>query len=276
MEKEINLFVKEFEEEIKKCKDEEDNLRKITGEYLKAILNHKKTYGKRIELFVKVRNDKITEINKELNKYVPKLNELEYKLNEIIDNYCMTNKHEYILISSYETDMPYYKKEKTFCNTYKCIYCGHEVTREEKDGIYIVKQFERKLPKEIGYQDTNKFSLEYVQNTYNEYLILNKYVNYLNYLKSKICDLFGHEICCKYNKEYHFCKCCGKIMNKDISRLMFDSPYTYKVMTRTYFRDINYITYPNKDIELSLPTFEEYLEELEEKNTQKLVMKKDF
>lgn len=47
-------------------------------------------------------------------------------------------------------------------------------------------------------------------------------------------------------------------------------------MTRTYFRDINYITYPNKDIELSLPTFEEYLEELEEKNTQKLVMKKDF
>ena len=241
MEKEINLFGKEFEEEIKKCKDEEDNLRKITGEYLKAILNHKKTYGKRIELFVKVRNDKITEINKELNKYVPKLNELEYKLNEIIDNYCMTNKHEYILISSYETDMPYYKKEKTFCNTYKCIYCGHEVTREEKDGIYIVKQFERKLPKEIGYQDTNKFSLEYVQNTYNEYLILNKYVNYLNYLKSKICDLFGHEICCKYNKEYHFCKCCGKIMNKDISRLMFDSPYTYKVMTRTYFRDINYI-----------------------------------
>ena len=112
MEKEINLFGKEFEEEIKKCKDEEDNLRKITGEYLKAILNHKKTYGKRIELFVKVRNDKITEINKELNKYVPKLNELEYKLNEIIDNYCMTNKHEYILISSYETDMPYYKKEK--------------------------------------------------------------------------------------------------------------------------------------------------------------------
>ena len=86
MEKEINLFGKEFEEEIKKCKDEEDNLRKITGEYLKAILNHKKTYGKRIELFVKVRNDKITEINKELNKYVPKLNELEYKLNEIIDN----------------------------------------------------------------------------------------------------------------------------------------------------------------------------------------------
>lgn len=75
---------------------------KLTGEYLKAILNHKKTYGKRIELFVKVRNDKITEINKELNKYVPKLNELEYKLNEIIDNYCMTNKHEYILISSYE------------------------------------------------------------------------------------------------------------------------------------------------------------------------------
>ena len=57
---------------------------------------------------------------------------------------------------------------------------------------------------------------------------------------------------------------------------MFDSPYTYKVMTRTYFRDINYITYTNKDIELSLPTFEEYLEELEEKNTQKLVMKKDF
>ena len=57
MEKEINLFGKEFEEEIKKCKDEEDNLRKITGEYLKAILNHKKTYGKRIELFVKVRNN---------------------------------------------------------------------------------------------------------------------------------------------------------------------------------------------------------------------------
>ena len=68
MEKEINLFGKEFEEEIKKCKDEEDNLRKITGEYLKAILNHKKTYGKRIELFVKV---------------IPKWRDREKFLNEI-------------------------------------------------------------------------------------------------------------------------------------------------------------------------------------------------
>ena len=105
------------------------------------------------------------------------------------------------------------------------------------------------------------------------------YINYLHLLKKKICELFGHDMeeCIAYP---HFrdsghlfeCKCCGKLMS--VNKYIYDHRAAkHRGVVAYYFDDDSYNKSP-EDTNFSLPTFESYLESIQEKTDGHRLAKK--
>lgn len=272
MKENIQLLGEKFENEILKCKKEEDNVRKLEKQYKKSLDNLNKHNEKRINVINEIRLNKIQEINNELEIYKSELERLNNEKQEILYTYCKKFGHKYILTKSeyrgYTGAHSFkYGRASIRTNTCKCTVCG-SVTRNtgETYGVPNVKQYKQIIPSEI-YDDTtlNKDgkTLRLIEEEINK---IKEEINYLNMLKIKICELFGHDAepdC----YEHFVCKCCN--------RIMFYQEYinTYHNAKYRGIVPFHYAIYPEKDyiisskgdLTLSLPTYKSYQRTLKKK-----------
>ena len=122
------------------------------------------------------------------------------------------------------------------------------------------KKYERIIPDELYDDETLTTDGKSFRILQEEILKLTQYINYLYSLKLKLCELFGHDAGMIDDLENFTCKCCGKTIR-------------YQEYIETYHRakyrgivDFYYGTYPemdyiissNEELDLSLPTFENY------------------
>ena len=160
MKENIQLLGEKFENEILKCKKEEDNVRKLEKQYKKSLDNLNKHNEKRINVINEIRLNKIQEINNELEISKSELEKLKNERQEILDQYCKKNGHKDILIKSeyrgYTGAHSFkYGRAAMRTNSYKCAVCGR--TRGytgETYGVPNVKQYKQIIPSEI-YDDTS-------------------------------------------------------------------------------------------------------------------------
>ena len=151
---------------------------------------------------------------------------------------------------------------------YKCTVCRREKTYT---GIGYAnysftkskRKYEQKIPDDV-YDD--KFltdggkTFRIIQ---EEIFKINHYINYLESLKQKLCELFGHDAKNDYYEHFK-CECCGQYMSY---KEYIDAHYNakYRGIVDFYYDDPekDYITFADEILDFSLPTFEDYLKDLE-------------
>lgn len=224
------------------------------------------------EKLIKFRDKEIKKLSDEIKKYNRVIAKIEKGLDSIKgNNECICTNHKYALISSeYHFGRkvgcyPLVRYYSTYWNIYKCVYCGKE---QEESQIDFYQQYEyvRRLPKTpdecLTKSIAKKVFSDKMQEIYNNYLKLIEYVGYLNYLKERICEMFGHDVVgqsgCSFQKG--ICKHCGKKLGYNADGRAF--AYNVKIDLNGYYHDeiIDLFLTPTERQKLSLPTFEMYQE----------------
>lgn len=224
------------------------------------------------EKLIKFRDKEIKKVSEEIKKYNQVIAKIEKSLDSIKENNeCICLNHKYALISSeyhFGRKVGCYPLERyysTYLNNYKCVYCGKE---QEESQIDFYQQYEyvRRLPKtpeECLTKDiAKKVFSDKMQEIYSDYLKLIEYVDYLNYLKVRICEMFGHDVVgqsgCSFQKG--ICKHCGKKLGYNADGRAF--AYNVKIDLNGYYHDeiIDLFLTPTERQKLSLPTFKMYQE----------------
>lgn len=183
----------------------------------------------------------------EINKTKDELEKLKSDLESFPKLYCKKNGHSYVVFDYSrigETGWHSFAGDEVIYSvSYKCSVCGKQYYSVHPLRSPEIEYKGCKLP-DSAYDDKN---LQIDGRTYRmveeEISRLEDYLAYRQYLKKKICELAGHTM--KRSNNY-ICVCCGKTMSySDYRNYLECSPIT---LTRDTF--------------LSLPTFEDYLNEI--------------
>lgn len=277
MKDDIYLLGDDFKREISACESEENSLRKIEARYKEALSILKSNNEIRTKVINEIRLNKIHEIDDELKKSNLELKELLDKLNSILFAYCNKNGHRYILISSTTLGVTGAHGftsgfEKIVNNTHKCTVCGGVIRRTETVwGYYSEQKYVQKFPddiyddKSITTEDGKTFRM--VQEEISK---MNEYINYLESLKLKLCELFGHDATMINYVEDFKCNCCGKIMGYQ-EYINSHHKAKYRGIVDFYYRTLpenDYIISSVGELDLSLPTFSSYQKTLTPKKNR--------
>lgn len=272
MKEDIQLFGENFKSQISECKKEEDTVRKLEAKYKKSLDNLNKHNEKRINAINEIRLNKIQEINNELEISKSELEKLKNERQEIIDQYCKKFGHKDILIKSENRGYTgahsfKYGRAAIRTNTYKCAVCGRKTGHTgETYGILNVKQYKQIIPSEI-YDDTslNKDgkTLRVIEEKINK---IKEYINYLDMLKIKMCELFGHDAK-PYFDEQFVCNCCNRIVSyREYINTYHNAKYRGIVpFYYSIYPEMDYIISSEGKLTLSLPTYKSYQRTLKKK-----------
>ena len=276
MKDDINTFPEEFKTTVSDLKKEEDKLKEIQTKYQKLLNKMKSKYTKRSNIIKKIRKDKLDEINKEKEIAIEEISKLQELLNSILFNYCnRKGSHDYVLVSTKIANATKplnnavkFSYELLIRKKYRCIVCGRsyidivglsELSYSNDKSHYI-----QKIPEEVYDDESLAIDGKTYRTIEEEKFKLEKYNDYLQFLKRKMCELFGH-----YNSEArmidtnysHKCECCGKLCTNEA--LLSQDYAKYKGVFDPYA--IKYGLSVDGDLILDLPSYEEYLEITESK-----------
>ena len=225
-----------------------------------------------------IRLNKIQEIESQIEKSSLELEELQKKLNIILHNYCLKNGHNDVLISSKMTgrtgDHSFRGSEYYFGMEYRCTICGR-IVRKMGLGYTPIspkqyKPYKQKIPNEVFDDESIAVDGKTFRAVKEEMQTLDEYINYLNSLKSRICELFGHVVkSIIFNGDYQ-CLCCGKLLS---SKRYIDSNHNAKyrgVVNESYFcsPSSSYDISSDNFMFLPIPSFENYKMSLEKSGRQ--------
>ena len=271
MKKDIYLLDDKFSSEISECKSEEDYVRRLEEDYKKALSILHSNNEKRIKIINEIRLNKIKEIDAEYEKSKLGLEKIREKMDSILHIYCNKKGHMDILISRRFLGLTGLHSfsdgfERYYDESYKCAVCGRTRNCNAIDyGFQKCQKYEKIIPDDIydgKFLSSDGKSYRVLQ---EDFLKLTQYINYLHLLKSKLCELFGHDATMINEFEDFKCKCCGKIMSH---REYINSHHKakYKGIVKycySYLSESVYIISFIGEDDLSLPTFENYQNSLE-------------
>ena len=272
MKENIELFGEDFKKQISNVKKEEDNVRKLEIKYKKSLDKLNEHKEKRINAINEIRLTKVQEINDELEITKPKLEKLNNERQELLYEYCKKFGHKDILIKSeyrgYTGAHSFkYGRAAMRTNAYKCAVCGRKTGHtSETYGVPSIKQYKQIIPSEI-YDDTslNKDgkTLRVIE---EEIQKVQEYINYLEMLKIKMCELFGHDAKPYYNEEF-VCNCCNRIVSyREYINTYHNAKYRGIVpFYYSIYPEMNYIISSEGKLTLSLPTYKSYQRTLKKK-----------
>lgn len=276
MKDDIHILGDRFKQEISSCKSEEDCLRKIRAKYEKMFSALQSNNEKRIKAIQEIRLNKIKEIDDEYEKSKLELKKLQDEADSILFAYCSKKGHNDILISSETLGSTgvhsfSYGFERIVRAVYKCAVCGR-VWRYNGTGYghYSVQAYEQKIPEDIYDDKSLTEDGKTFRMVQEEISKITQYINYLNSLYLKLCELFGHDAEIIDGRENFKCKCCGKTISY---REYVDTYHKakYRGIVDFYYDnypDKGYITSSAGKLDLSLPTFENYQKTIELKQKQ--------
>ncbi len=286
MKDDIHILGDSFKQEITSSKSEEDCLRKIKEKYEKLFLILQSNNEKRIETIREIRLNKIKEIDDEYEKSKIELRKLQEEADSILFAYCNKKGHRDILISSRilgSTGEHSFSHgfEKNLRNSYKCAVCGRTCIYTEKGYSYSPGQkYEQKIPDDIYDDKSLTVNGKTFRMLQEEISKITQYIHYLDSLYLKLCELFGHDAVMISDREDFKCRCCGKTMTY---REYIDTYHQakYRGIVNFYYDDYpekGYILSSEGELDLSLPTFEDYQKSLatqtEKDNSEKLTKKR--
>ncbi len=253
MKNNINSFEKELEQELSEWKVQEGSFRENETQYKEALSNFQINNKKRLEKIKRIRLSIIEEIDNGLEKSNLELKKLKEESNSILLSYCNKYGHKYILVSrnvlgSTNKHSFIYGFQKISKNTYKCAICGRPKSITSKGyGSSSVKRYVKTLPEEIYDDNTLTTDGKTLRMVLEKISKLEEYIDYLESLKPKLCELLGHDYVEEHDSHftYYECKCCGKYVD---------------YIVKTDDADIwnNYLLALSEKSDLSLPTFESY------------------
>ena len=280
----INILGDDFISEVAQYIMEERVLSEKLKEYNEAKNKLKKSNKKRIETIANIRTNKIEEINKELELTKKKLQNLKDEIKNIYIKYCEKNGHKLVLVNKRlikPTGRHSFKEgfEYEMVLTYKCKVCGKMEKEIHKGYGYSInnKNYEKEIPYEIyddvSLSETGK-SIREIEKEIEE---LENNINYLIFLKERICELFGHEAkrigTDAVGNDIFKCNCCEKEMvYRDYINAHYNAkyrdiiPYYYTNSKETPIYIMKEPKNTQKE-DLYLPTYEDY--------QKKLVLKKE-
>lgn len=274
MKNDINLFSKKIKEEIATCKKEERNVRRKEETFKTALANFKANNEEKFKVINRIRLEKLAEINKEIRLSKIELETLSKEWNNILHAYCEKHKHNYILTEvkyplptgSYSPECGW---EYSYIVNYKCTTCGTIKSFTTVGFRVCPEKYHQTIPKEAIDDITLSKNGKTLRMIEQEIPKLREYIDYLGYLKEKMCELFGHDATIiDYDRETFKCKCCGKTMSH---REYIDTYYNaiYKGVVPFYYDDsISYITHEEGETDITLPTLEAYQRTLKKKENK--------
>ena len=154
-------------------------------------------------------------------------------------------------------------------SNYKCTVCGR-VRFCKYDGHIcnsfgtISLKYEQIIPDDV-YDDESLTDYGKSFRMIKEEIFGKKYyIGHFALLKQKLCELFEHDVEA-IDDQFFKCKCCGKtyITHKEYIDAHFGAKYRGIIDFRYEDPDKNYITSPDEELVLVLPTFEDYLKDLD-------------
>ncbi len=277
MKNDINLFDDEFKEEIASSKEGEKEVKRKEKAYRTALKNLQATNKKRIEVINRIRLEKLAEIAEEIKISELEIETLTEERVKILHTYCEKNNHNYALLRQrYLSSTGKHSFGRGFQNiydyTYKCTICGRETS-------FTTTGYDRRdsekycayIPEDVYDNETLTTDGKTLRIIEQEILKLKEYLNYLDYLKDKMCELFGHDAIIIDYEENFKCQCCGRTLGY---QEYIDAHYKAKYLgiVPFYYNDnINgsYITRGEKESYIPLPTFEVYQRTLKKKEENK-------
>lgn len=273
MKNDINILGDDFKTQVDEYLIEEANLREVENKYneaKKTMENHNRV---RIKIMKDIRKNKIEEINEELKNAKKELENLKKEIEKIFSKYCEIHNHKYILINRKllrSTGRHSFKEgfEHEMKSVYKCKVCGNEETEFHTGYGYNVPfvDFKREIPYEIYDDKSLSSSGKNIRDIEKEIEELEIYIDYLMSLKTRICELFGHDVerISSGLSETFKCNCCGKEMGYQTYITAYHKS-KYKDIIPYYYRDSKEIptTIINRPKQMTekhfnLPSYEDY------------------
>ena len=275
MERNIYLW-KDFEKAITDCKIDEDSTRRKISELNTKINSirsaNNRNWEERIKKINEIRLKKIEEINTESEKSKLELIDLKRKEDSILRAYCKQNGHNYVLISqNFSANArilsPGYGYDHYAEYKFKCSVCKNvKISSGKNHGHYLPKKYKQEIPQEIYDDEAYAIDGKTFRTLKEEIDELKTYIDYLDFLKIKLCELFGHDSTEMNSIRYYDCKCCGKsISESDYIISHRNAKYKGVVVNirgEGYYGIGQYIISPIEELTTSLPTFESYKEML--------------
>ena len=250
----LNLVLQEYQDEETKVYRDSATLKK----------NNKS----RILILRDIRSKKLQEIEEAFNENEKKYWELEEARIKILDTYCQIHGHNYLILSEKIMESSFNKHsfrsgfDRRYLKKYKCMTCGAITCVEGKistDHAKLSQPYKQLIPDEI-YDD---YSLAINNKTYR--MIIEEqnkclqYKDYLNFLRGKLCYMFGHDLRMDLSiGNNYYCSCCHEYVNKN------QIPLFQGVMSNPNFsRELN-IDYQKLPEEIVTP-IEEFKRKLNKK-----------
>ncbi len=272
MKKNINIFNKELKKEFETQIQDIVELKEKTKEYIEKIKEEKEEslqqennkYEEIVNTMKEIRDKKKEEIDRQIVISQNKIKKLNNKYQTLAKNYCKEHGHLVAFIDykfkHYTGQHSIYGDEGFYEFITKCLICGKVASHY--DTYYGNK------PKTDNYMIMIPYDLKPEHQEIQEQInALEEYISYLEYLKTKICKIFGHDVDLtnakiyyssynalpiyrEYGFKYYTCEYCGKHLDEVEDWINYDLLYHYGIVI------------PDSEKDLSLPSFEDYQRKL--------------
>ena len=250
----IEKFEESFKKDVAECQDEEIKLRLLETEYFETLDRLQKKRKTRLESYLKYREDKLHEIDVEIQETNYKLKLLRENRVYALSKYCREHKHHYVItyalskgktgLSSVAGEIQLYDFEK------RCTICGDSIfyhNYETVFGIYpSTTAYEQEIPN--GIYDNINYSRDgkTVKMIDDEIEENERYLEYLKSLKRRLCSIFGHDA--DDDAFVNICSCCGEFLSREEVEKSYKNCLV-NIFEKHYFYDEKYIDLINHDLE---------------------------